>query len=425
MGFYSAGGEADTLLNRGQIEVADGAALINRRSSTITNDASGHISSTGTGQVASGSELDTTFNEAGTTLGPAPVRIYGGTLNYTGDGGSHIEAEGQFNLTGTLHAGQSLTITDAQANAFSGFTNAAGGDLRIHSRGFTSSLNTGDAPLLNRGTITLTGAGTPGTDTALFGPVTNAPGALVRAEYNLGLYTGGAVADTFLNQGRLEAADGVTVIVRRSATFTNAAGGHIEGEGTGHVLSGAELDNTFNEAGTTDGPRPVVVGGRDAQLHRRRHERHRGDRPVQPRRDPAGRPGPDDRRRARERVRLGLRQRRRPDADRGVRRSAPASTWAPTAVPERRHGSGPSVAPASRCSCSATSTTPGTIDLQPEHRLLHPVRALATLDNGDQLTIADGKTLDLKRSSVFEQSAGRTTLDGARRPGSRCSTPPA
>ncbi len=410
MGFYSAGGEADTLLNRGQIELADGATLINRRSSTITNDPSGHISSTGTGQVASGSELDTTFNEAGTTNGPAPVRIYGGTLNYTGDGGSHIEAEGQFNLTGTLHAGQSLTITDAQANAFSGFTNAVGGDLRIHSRGFTSSLNTADAPLVNRGTITLTGAGTPGTDTALFGPVTNAPGGLVRAEYNLGLYTGGAVADTFLNQGRLEAADGVAVIVRRSSTFTNAAGGHIEGEGTGHVLGGAELDTTFNEAGTTDGSRPVVVvggtlnytgdGTSDIEATGQFNlagTLHAGqDLTIADGHANASASGfvNDD-----GQIRIEAF---------GVSSSFNVGTalLANDGTIRAVGGSGVEV------QLFGDIDNTGTIDLQ-QNAGFFPQGALATLTNEGQLTIADGKTLDLKRSSVFEQSAGRTTLDGA------------
>ena len=206
---------------------------------------------------------------------------------------SHIEAEGQFNLTGTLHAGQSLKITDAQANAFVGVHERRRGRpadslAGLHQQPEHRPMR----PLLNRGTITLTGAGTPGTDTALFGPVTNAPGGLVRAEYNLGLYTGGAVADTFLNQGRLEAADGVTVIVRRSTTFTNAAGGHIERRGHRSPSSAAPSSTTpSTRPARPSGSKPVVVRGRDPQLHRRRHQRHRGDRPVQPRRDPARRPG--------------------------------------------------------------------------------------------------------------------------------------
>ena len=74
--------------------------------------------------------------------------------------------------------------------------------------------------------------------------------------------------------------------------------------------------------------------------------------------------------------------------------------------------SGPSAARASRCSCSAISTTRAR-STSSRTPVSSPRGRWRPLTNEGQLTIADGKTLDLKRSSVFEQSAGRTTLDGA------------
>ena len=412
MGFYSVGGEADTLLNQGQIEVADASTLVVRRSSTFTNAPSGHISSTGTGQVASGLELDNTFNEAGTTLGPAPVRIYGGTLNYTDNGTSHIEATGQFNLTGTLHAGQSLTITDANANALGGFTNAAGGDLEIHSQGFSSSLSTATALFLNQGQITLTGAGTAGTETALFGSVTNAPGGVVRANYHTGLYSSGSAA-TFLNRGRVEIADGTTVIVRRSSTFTNAAIGHIEGEGTGHVRSGAELDNTFNEAGTTSGPKPVVVAGGTlnytgdgtSDIEATGQFNLNGTLSAG-----QGLTIADGHANASASGFVNDGGQMRIEAF-GVSSSVNvgSNTFANDGTVRTVGGSGPV-----EVQLFGDLTNTGTLDLEQSTGFFKGSSdPLDTLLNQGQIAIDDAKTLDLKRGTEFAQSAGRTTLDGA------------
>ena len=257
-GVYNAGNDPDELLNQGRIEVADGQVLIARRGMTITNDASGHIQGGGSGHVLSGAEIGNVFNEAGTTGGPAPVRIVGGMLNYTGDGASEIRASDQFNVTGALQAGQTLNIVNGLGTAASGFTNEAGAQLRIESTTTSSNLNVQDSSLLNRGTITATGA--PGHEVALFGNVTNAATGVLRANHGMGLYSTGS-GSTWLNNGTVEIADGHAVVLRRSTTFTHDAPGHIDAAGTGHLASGTEIGNTFNEAGTTSGSRPVVIHG--------------------------------------------------------------------------------------------------------------------------------------------------------------------
>ena len=222
------------IANTGTVSIADGVSL-SFSGPVFTNGSGGSVVGAGTGhlQVSSG-----TFVEgAGTTSGPEPVVVEsGGTVEYVGAGASSIVARGYYSyLKGSLSAGQTFTIEGVCAASYSivyvqsDVTN--GGTIALTSSGCAN-----EAYLQVASEKTLTNTGT------------------IKAEAG----AGGAryLQGTYLNEGRVEAANGAALDLV-SGLFTNGSGGSVVGAGTGHLQVSS---GTFVEgAGTTSGPEPVVV----------------------------------------------------------------------------------------------------------------------------------------------------------------------
>jgi hypothetical protein len=99
---------AGTILNEGAITIASGVSLSAAEAPMISNEAGGLITGTGTGTLF---QRGGTFTEgAGATAGSTPVIVDDGALHYTGAGAGTIALRGEGSVSGTISAGQVLSI---------------------------------------------------------------------------------------------------------------------------------------------------------------------------------------------------------------------------------------------------------------------------------------------------------------------------
>ena len=124
----SFSGKGAALDNEGALNLAEGIAFTVSSEGSFTNGSGGLISGGATSDVTMGSGTKFVEN-AGTTTGTKPVIVDDATLSYTGAGKSLIALHGSSKLSGSLAAGQSLSIEStcgehATATAEASFTNA-------------------------------------------------------------------------------------------------------------------------------------------------------------------------------------------------------------------------------------------------------------------------------------------------------------
>jgi hypothetical protein len=247
-------GESAALKNEGAINLAEAKQLTVSNKASVTNGTGGKIVATGSADVfMSGS----TFTEgAGTTSGSKPVVVDDGTLAYSGSGASAIAMHGSSALSGSLSAGQSLSIEStggehAIATAATSFTNAGAITLTNgDSAGNFATLVISSGALTNSGTITTQPAN--GGVRSLQGNLTNTGTLAINA--NTAYNASGA---TLTNSGAINIATGVALSATGIPTISNETGGTIAGTGTGALV---QTEGTFNEGlGTTTGSLPVIL----------------------------------------------------------------------------------------------------------------------------------------------------------------------
>lgn len=259
-----------TLLNQGDVDIADGKVLRSTTShcgdsvgTVFKNDTGGTLDAAGTGT------LDVINYEQGngTTSGSNPVQMPCGSLKYTGNGAGKARAYGGFTLTGEMQAGQSLAVSSESSN-----TNAILGENFTNNGSITltcpaspgecsggptggAGFNVNDKDFTNAGTFTVAAAsGTGASLGANFeGTVTNA--GTIQFDQSAGL--GGPV----VNKGLIGIANGKTATSTTSScgdtggSVKNDTGGQINATGTG-TLSAVNYEQG---AGTTVGAAPVAV----------------------------------------------------------------------------------------------------------------------------------------------------------------------
>ncbi len=258
-----------TLLNQGEINIADGKVFKSATShcgdttsAIVKNDIGGEINATGTGT------LDAYSYEqgAGTTSGTNPVQLPCGTVKYTGNGASTVQAYGGFTLSGEMQSNQSLTVTAASSNTnailASDFVNK--GSITFTCPGGGCSGGSGGGPGLNGNGKAFTNAGTftvaaaSGTGTSLG---SGSPGSVTNTgtmSFNQSAFFGGIV----VNKGTINIADGKTVT--SSGSSCGDAGGQVKNDTGGQI--NAAGTGTFNIAtnyeqgnGSTSGATPVQM----------------------------------------------------------------------------------------------------------------------------------------------------------------------
>ena len=149
-----------TLINKGPINIATGVALSAPAKPTISNEAGGSITVTGTGAL---DQTEGTFNEGlgktSTAKTSEPVVLDRVALHYTDKGASKIAQRGASTLSGTINKGQTLVIEStnsehAEDTAAGSFTNSGA----IHLTNAETSANNvtlklGGGTLTNKGTV--------------------------------------------------------------------------------------------------------------------------------------------------------------------------------------------------------------------------------------------------------------------------------
>jgi fibronectin-binding autotransporter adhesin len=154
----SYNGSKGTLTNEGALNVAEGKALTVSGNGSVTNGAGGKIAAGATGVVFL--EPGSAFTEGlGTTSGTLPVIVRDGALSYTGKGASTIALRGESSLSGTINAGQTLSIQStcsehAKTTAPGGFVSS--GTIKLTNGdgcGDNATLNLSGGTLENKGTI--------------------------------------------------------------------------------------------------------------------------------------------------------------------------------------------------------------------------------------------------------------------------------
>jgi hypothetical protein len=248
-------GTSALLTNKGPINLAEGTQLSVSSKNSVTNGNGGLISATGTANILL---TGATFSEgSGKTSGTKPVIVDDGTLNYiVGGGKSLVALRGTSALSGSLVAGQSLSIEStcseaAAATAANGFTN--GGTITL-TNGDTCA---GDAAIAapagrlnNRGEIVT--EPDHGGARQIQGNVNNAGTLAIDANtaYN-------ATGAQLTNVGAIDVAGGAALSITGSATVTNGSGGAIAGSGTGALV---QTGGTFNQGlGKATGSEPVIL----------------------------------------------------------------------------------------------------------------------------------------------------------------------
>jgi hypothetical protein len=133
-----------TLTNQGQVTIANGATLTTFNSSTISN-ASGTITTSGTGAVVLGSG---TYNQGAGRVVGNPVVLQNANVRYSGAGASTVIAYGgsQLQATKTISASQTLTIAADCTKGFADFRIVGSPKNKLTSKG---TINLVPAPACN------------------------------------------------------------------------------------------------------------------------------------------------------------------------------------------------------------------------------------------------------------------------------------
>jgi fibronectin-binding autotransporter adhesin len=248
-------GTSALLTNKGPINLAEGTQLSVSSKNSVTNGNGGLISATGTANILL---TGATFSEgSGKTSGTKPVIVDDGTLNYiVGGGKSLVALRGTSALSGSLVAGQSLSIEstcseNVVATAAASFTNAGAIALTNGDGcGDNATLALSAGTLTNSGTIT-TEVDHGGTRT-LQGNITNTGTLAIDANT---AYNGESAVLT--NEGELNVPEAIQLTVSNKGAVVNAAG-KIAGTGSGDVFM--DPGTSFTEAaGATGGTKPVIV----------------------------------------------------------------------------------------------------------------------------------------------------------------------
>ncbi len=251
--------------NQGAINIADTKVVTSSGSScgdtgaSVNNDTGGTINATGSGTLS----VINYEQGAGTTTGTTPVQIPCGTVKYTGNGASKVQANGGFTLTGAMQSGQSLILSNNGVNANLGanFTNNGTISLTCPGGGCSSgptggaNLNVNDKDFVNAGTVTIEAASGTGAGIGANheGTITNT--GTMQFDQSAGL--GGPVT----NQGAINIADGKIALSNTSSCgdtggfVKNDTGGQITSTGAG-TLSAVNYEQG---AGTTSGTAPITV----------------------------------------------------------------------------------------------------------------------------------------------------------------------
>lgn len=244
-------GAGTQLENKGALNVANGTSLSLSSGAVASNEA-GTITGTGSGALV---QSGATFTEgAGKTSGSKPVILEDLALVYAGSGEGPIALRGSSSLSGSLSAGQSLSIEstcakNAAVSVAASLTN--GGSIALRNAdgcANNTALNIeAGATLTNDGSLAT--EHTAGGSRTITGNVSN--GGTLTIATNTSYGGSGA---TLLNRATISLAEGVTLSVTGPANVANEAG-TITGPGS-LVQSGG----TFTEnAGKTSGALPVVL----------------------------------------------------------------------------------------------------------------------------------------------------------------------
>ncbi len=264
LNFEQSGSLSGQVTNKGSITVANGATATNAGSSCggtepfVKNDTGGTISGTGTGVLSA-----INFEQGNGTS--EDVVIPCGSLKYSGNGASAVQAFGGFNLRGEIKSNQALTIFAASNN-----TNAvlqenitSKGQITLScleggcsgGSGGGVGFNVNDKDFVNAGTFTVAAAsGTGG------GIGANTEGTIVNTgtmQFDQSAYLGGPVT----NKGKINIANGKTATSSGSScgdtggSVKNDTGGSINGTGSGFL----SVLNYEQGNGTTSGSAPVQI----------------------------------------------------------------------------------------------------------------------------------------------------------------------
>jgi fibronectin-binding autotransporter adhesin len=254
----SYNGEDALLTNEGEVSLLEGTQLDVSNGGSFTNGAGGKISATGDAAVSLSS--GTTFTEGGGTItGAKPVIVDDGTLSYTGAGTGLISLRGSDALSGSLVAGQLLSIEstcgeNATVTAAASFTNAGTITLtNAETCGNNATLAVSAGTLTNSGRINAEPA--DGGSRTLQGNFTNASAGTLTIRTKTA-YNGSD--PVLINEGTINISEGSQLAVSDDAAVTNGAGGKIDGTGSGSLF---QSGGTFTEgAGAVVGSiEPVVL----------------------------------------------------------------------------------------------------------------------------------------------------------------------
>ena len=248
-------GVKGALSNEGAIDVATGKALTVSNAGSVTNGAGGSIVGTGTGNIFMGSGT-AFFQGIGTITGTKAVIVDDGLVEYPGTGAGLIALRGTSQISGSLAAGQLLSIEStcgehAVATNEASFTNAGSITLtNADGCANNATLIVAAGTLTNSGTIT-SEPGVGGART-IQGNLKNTGTLAINTNtsYN-------APGTLLTNEGQIDLATGVTLSAPNTQTVDNETSGTIAGAGTGAL---AVTNGAFNEgAGVTSGSQPVIL----------------------------------------------------------------------------------------------------------------------------------------------------------------------
>jgi hypothetical protein len=267
MSFDQTARLSGVVVNKGKINIADSKVVTSAGSScgdtgaSLKNDSGGQINATGSGTLS----VINYEQGAGTTSGTLPVQIPCGSLEYTGNGASKVQANGGFGLTGEMQPGQELIVSAASNNTNavlqSDFTSKGMITLTCPAFGCSggsgggAGFNVNDKDFVNAGTFTV--AVSSGTGA---GVGANFEGTIVNTgtmNFNQSAGLGGPVT----NKGPLNIADGKTVTSSGSScgdtgsSVKNDSGGSINATGSGFL----SVLNYEQGNGTTSGAAPVQI----------------------------------------------------------------------------------------------------------------------------------------------------------------------
>ncbi len=263
--FQQSGSLSGVVVNQGSISVADGATATNQGSScsdpgaAVKNDAGGLIDGGATGV------LSVRNFEQGDGVTKDVQIPCGGTLSYTGGGGSEIRAAGGFNLVGEMQQGQNLTISAESSNTNAvlqgNFTSKGSITLTCPAFGCSggptggAGFNVNDEDFVNAGTFTVDGSSGTG---ASVGP--NSDGTLTNTG-TMDFKQSARLKGPVTNQGAIDIADEKVVSSfgdscgDGSSRVKNDTGGSINGPGSGYLKV-----NFYEQGnGTTSGAAPVRI----------------------------------------------------------------------------------------------------------------------------------------------------------------------